>query len=68
MFLHADSKGSDQTGRAESSLGAQVILLVLLCGGSNELATSKNTFRIFPTKINLHVLMFIMQGHKVTPS
>ena len=42
IFLHTDSKDSDQTGRmprliwggSESSLGAQVILLVLSCCGS----------------------------------
>ena len=41
IFLHVDSEDSDQTGRMLgaqvmlSSLGAQVILLVLSCGGSN---------------------------------
>ena len=32
MVLHADSEDSDQTGQM---LSAQVILLVLLSGGSN---------------------------------
>ena len=35
MFLHADSKDSDQTERSESSMGAKVILSVLSWGGSN---------------------------------
>ena len=34
MLLHADSEDSDQTGRSESSLSAQIILLVLSWGGS----------------------------------
>ena len=38
MFLHANSEDSDQTGRmpgwSESSLGTQVILLVLSCASS----------------------------------
>ena len=38
MFLHSDGEDSDQTGRmpgwSKSSLGTQVILLVLSCGGS----------------------------------
>ena len=38
MFLHADSEDSDLTGQmprlSQSSLGVQLILLILSCGGS----------------------------------
>ena len=46
MILHADSEDTDQPGLprpggypglSESSLGAQVILLVLSCDGSNNI-------------------------------
>ena len=50
-FLHVDSKDFDQTGRmirSESSLGAQVILLVLSHTGSNT-----NTIMTLSTETNL---------------